>query len=291
MLTDITFTMRAVSVRNSKFQVYGSHRWSTNLFFSPSWVAFAHLALLAKLPSDILWYDKSNVVAQTSFAPRQTAPPRSFDASSDEWERLLVFGWRTSERRRHPFRAPLSLACSRSPLISGVFYHAENFPSRSNRSSPKAIIICSACIMVIVQISHQRNRISMLSVWGGEWVRWCAVDGERKRRFGRKEKEGKRKTCREGKRWEIRWGATGKRENTLTLEWETLEEENERGRRTEEEEVAVVMGVAPPVFGTLRKLYATIFCPLFSQSALEKMIALIIFLKDRFSCQCITSRH
>lgn len=195
MLTDIKFTMRAVSVRNSKFQVYGSHRWSTNLFFSPSWVAFAHLALLAKLPSDILWYDKSNVVAQTSFVPRQTAPPRSFDASSDEWERLLVFGWRTSERRRHPFRAPLSLACSRSPLISGVFYHAENFPSRSNRSSPKAIIICSACIMVIVQISHQRNRISMLSVWGGEWVRWCAVDGERKRRFGRKEKEGKRKTC------------------------------------------------------------------------------------------------
>lgn len=212
MLTDITFTMRAVSVRNSKFQVYGSHRWSTNLFFSPSWVAFAHLALLAELPTDILWYDKSNVVAQTSFVPLQTAPPRSFDASSDEWERLLVFGWRTSERRRHPFRAPLSLACSRNPLISGVFYHAENFPSRSNRSSPKAIIICSACIMVIVQISHQRNRISMLSVRGGEWVRWCAVDG-----FGRKEKEGKRKTCGEGKRWEIRWGATGKRENTLRL--------------------------------------------------------------------------
>lgn len=177
------------------------------------------------------------------------------------------------------------------PTYQRSFYHAENFPSRSNRSSPKAIIICSACIMVIVQISHQRNRISMLSVWGGEWVRWCAVDGEQKRRFGRKEKEGERKTCGKGKRWEIRWGATGKRENTLTLEWETLEEENERGRRTEEEEVAVVMGVAPPVFGTLRKLYATIFCPLFSQSALEKMIALIIFLKDRFSCQCITSRH
>lgn len=106
MLTDIKFTMRAVSVRNSKFQVYGSHRWSTNLFFSPSWVAFAHLALLVELPSDILWYDKSNVVAQTSFVPRQTAPPRSFDASSDESERLLVFGWRTSERRRHPFRVP-----------------------------------------------------------------------------------------------------------------------------------------------------------------------------------------
>lgn len=104
MLTDITFTMRAVSVRNSKFQVYGSHWWSTNLFFSPSWVAFAHLALLAKLPSDILWYDKSNVVAQTSFVPRQTAPPHSFDASSDEWERLLVENERaeTSSLPRSP---------------------------------------------------------------------------------------------------------------------------------------------------------------------------------------------
>lgn len=48
--------------------------------------------------------------------------------------------------------------------------------------------------------------------------------------------------------------------------------------------------VAPSAFGTLRKLYATIFCPFF-QSALAKMIALIMFLKDRFSCHRITSRH
>lgn len=41
---------------------------------------------------------------------------------------------------------------------------------------------------------------------------------------------------------------------------------------------------------TVGKLYAAVFCPFF-QSALEKMIALIIFLEERFSCHCIASRH
>lgn len=39
------------------------------------------------------------------------------------------------------------------------------------------------------------------------------------------------------------------------------------------------------------ELYAAVSCPLFFPSASEKMIALIIFLKEHFSCHCITSRH
>ncbi|KAM7366204.1 hypothetical protein PAMP_015664 [Pampus punctatissimus] len=62
-----------------------------------------------------------------------------------------------------------------------------------------------------------------------------------------------------------------------------LDKEKARGRERKRR-------VAPSAFGALRKLYATIFCPFF-QSALEKMIALIVFLKDRFSCHRIASHH